>query len=174
MKRINYSDTTIILFYIILNSSYALFSFPTGKVADRIGLENVIAFGLLTFSMVCVSINFAHTYFLHIFIFALYSLFDASPEGISKALITNIVSKDEIGTALGTYNAFSSIAIPFVSSIAGAIWAKFSSTRGSFLSGSVSLSIFFYFAFLKIKRNEMNEIDIYDIYYEYFLVRKVI
>jgi MFS family permease len=154
LKEFNYSDATIILFYILFNLSYAVFSFPAGKIADRIGLKNVLAFGLLIFSAVYISINFAQTYFLHTFIFALYGLFAASTEGISRALITNIVSKDETATALGTYNAFSSIAILLASSITGTIWAKFGSTIALVLSGVVSLSIFLYFAFLKIEKNQ--------------------
>lgn len=152
LKEFNYSDTTIILFYILFNLSYATFSFPAGKIADRIGLKNVLAFGMLIFSVVYIFINFAQTYFLHTFIFALYGLFAASTEGISRALITNITSKDETATALGTYNAFSSIAILLASSITATVWAKFGSTTALVLSGVVSLSIFFYFAFLKIER----------------------
>lgn len=157
LKEFNYSDTTVIFFYILFNLSYAIFSFPAGKIADRIGLKNVLAFGLLIFSVVYISINFVQIYFLHIFIFALYGLFAASTEGISRALITNIVSKDETATALGTYNAFSSIAILLASSITGAIWAKFGSMVALVLSGVVSLFIFFYFAFLKIEKKKQME-----------------
>lgn len=157
LKEFNYSDTTVVSFYILFNLSYAIFSFPAGKIADRIGLKNVLAFGLLIFSMVYISINLTHSYFLHFLIFALYGLFAASFEGISRALITNIVPKSETATALGTYNAFSSIAILLASSITGTIWAKFGSITALVLSGVVSLFVFFYFAFLKIeKRNKQN------------------
>ncbi len=150
LKEFNYSDTTIIFFYVLFNLSYAMFSFPTGKIADRVGLKNVLAFGLLIFAGVYISINFVQSYLSQILVFVFYGLFAASNEGMAKALITNIVVNNETATALGAFNAFGSVATLLASSIAGIIWSQFGSTIALVISGIVALLVFFYFALSKI------------------------
>jgi MFS family permease len=148
VKEYGYSDSKVILFYILFNFSYALFSFPSGRIADKIGLKKVITFGLLIFSLVYVLINLSGSFAWLIFVFLLYGLFSSSTEGMIKALITNIVPSSETATALGTYNSLSSIGVLLSSSIAGLLWNFFGSTVALGFSGLVSFIIFFYFAFL--------------------------
>ena len=148
VKEYGYSDSNVILFYILFNFSYALFSFPSGRIADKIGLKKVITFGLLIFSLVYVLINVSGSFAWLIFVFLLYGLFSSSTEGMIKALITNIVPSSETATALGTYNSLSSIGVLLSSSIAGLLWNFFGSTVALGFSGLVSFIIFFYFAFL--------------------------
>lgn len=148
VKEYGYSDSKVILFYILFNFSYALFSFPSGRIADKIGLKEVITFGLLIFSLVYVLINVSGSFAWLIFVFLLYGLFSSSTEGMIKALITNIVPSSETATALGTYNSLSSIGVLLSSSIAGLLWNFFGSTVALGFSGLVSFIIFFYFAFL--------------------------
>lgn len=155
VKEYGYSDSKVILFYILFNFSYALFSFPSGRIADKIGLKKVITFGLLIFSLVYVLINVSGSFAWLIFVFLLYGLFSSSTEGMIKALITNIVPSSETATALGTYNSLSSIGVLLSSSIAGLLWNFFGSTVALGFSGLVSFIIFFYFAFLlKLKVND--------------------
>jgi MFS family permease len=153
VKEYGYSDSKVILFYILFNFSYAFFSFPSGRIADKIGLKKVITFGLLIFSLVYVLINVSGSFAWLIFVFLLYGLFSSSTEGMIKALITNIVPSSETATALGTYNSLSSIGVLLSSSIAGLLWNFFGSTVALGFSGLVSFIIFFYFAFL-LKLNE--------------------
>ncbi|ROL58806.1 MFS transporter [Bacteroidetes/Chlorobi group bacterium MS-B_bin-24] len=148
VKEYGYSDSNVILFYILFNFSYALFSFPSGRIADKIGLKKVITFGLLIFSLVYVLINVSGSFAWLIFVFLLYGLFSSSTEGMIKALITNIVPSSETATALGTYNSLSSIGVLLSSSIVGLLWNFFGSTVALGFSGLVSFIIFFYFAFL--------------------------
>lgn len=152
LKEFGYSDNKVIFFYILFNLSYAVFSFPVGRIADRIGLKNVITFGLLIFSAVYILINVSGSLFWLAFIFLLYGLFSSSTEGMIKALITNIVPPGETATALGAYNSLSSICVFLSSSITGLIWNFWGSTLALLFSGLVSLIIFFYFAiFLKLR-----------------------
>lgn len=152
LKEFGYSDNKVIFFYILFNLSYAVFSFPVGRIADRIGLKNVITFGLFIFSAVYILINVSGSLFWLAFIFLLYGLFSSSTEGMIKALITNIVSPGETATALGAYNSLSSICVLLSSSITGIIWNFWGSTLALLFSGLVSLIIFFYFAiFIKLR-----------------------
>ncbi len=148
LKEYGFTDQTVIFFYVLFNLSYAIFSYPAGKLADNLGMQKVIAFGFLIFSLVYVSINFSGAVLWLIIVFSVYGLFNASTEGISKALITNIVSSEETATALGAYNSFSSITTLLASSFTGLIWNYFGSTIALLISGAVSFLVFIYFAFL--------------------------
>ncbi|MGB9770726.1 MAG: MFS transporter [Candidatus Kapaibacteriota bacterium] len=148
LKEYGFSDHNVILFYILFNISYAIFSFPAGKFADKLGMQKVIAFGLFIFSIVYIAINFSGLFGWLVVIFILYGLYNASTEGIVKALITNIVPKNETATALGSFNSFASLATLLASSFAGLIWNFFGSTTALVISGIVSFAIFIYFAFL--------------------------
>jgi len=153
VKEYGYSDKDVIFFYILFNISYALFSFPSGRVADKIGLKKVITFGLFIFSVVYILINFSGSFAWLVFVFLLYGLFSSSTEGMVKALITNIVPSSETATALGAYNSLSSLGVLLSSSITGILWNFFGSTIALLFSGLVSFAIFFYFAFfIKIKQ----------------------
>lgn len=147
IKEFGFSDQNVIFFYILFNFSYALFSFPAGKVADKLGLQKIISFGLLIFSIVYFIINFLGSFWGLVFTFSLYGLFNASTEGIGKALISNIVPKEETATALGSYNSFASVSTLLASSFTGLIWNFFGSTVALLISSIVSFLIFIYFAF---------------------------
>ena len=101
-------------------------SYPLGALADKIGLKIVLLGGLLLFAMVYGSIGFVNALVLILLIFFLYGLYAAAVEGISKALITNIVQNSDTATAIGFYTGFGSIATLIASSVAGVIWMAFS------------------------------------------------
>ncbi len=146
LKEYGFTDTNVVLYYIQFNFSYSLLSFPAGKLADKIGFQKVLTFGLFIFSLVYTSINLSGHFAWLIFVFFIYGFFNASTEGISKALITNIVPKEETATALGSFNAFYSIVTLLASSITGLIWSIWGSTVALFTSGLAGFLIFVYFA----------------------------
>lgn len=146
LREFQFDDSKIIWFYILFNVSYAVFSFPIGRIADRVGLRKTLAFGLFDFSVVYLIINTTENIVLLALIFIVYGLYYASTEGIAKALITNLVSKQETATALGAFNALNSVAVLLASSIAGIIWNFFGSTYTLLLSSFAGFIIFLYFA----------------------------
>jgi MFS family permease len=126
LKEKGFSDTALIGVYIFYNVSYALLSYPLGALADKIGLKIVLLGGLLLFVMVYGSIGFVSALGLILVVFFLYGLYAAAVEGISKALITNIVESKDTATAIGFYTGFGSLATLVASSLAGFIWMAFS------------------------------------------------
>jgi MFS family permease len=126
LKEKGFSDTALIGVYIFYNVSYALLSYPLGALADKIGLKIVLLGGLLLFVAVYGSIGFVTAIGLILVIFFLYGIYAAAVEGISKALITNIVDQSDTATAIGFYTGFGSLATLIASSMAGFIWMAFS------------------------------------------------
>jgi MFS family permease len=126
LKGKGFSDTALIGMYILYNVAYALLSFPVGALADRIGMRVILVSGLVVFSLVYGSIGFVHATGLVALVFLLYALYAAAVEGVSKALISNIVPVGETATAIGFYTGFGSIATLLASSLAGILWVTFS------------------------------------------------
>lgn len=149
IKEVGYSDVTIISIYIFYNLVYALFSYPLGMLADKLGMKVVFASGLAIFSLVYLGMAFANAEWMFVALFFLYGIYAAATEGIAKAWITNISNKDSTATAIGTYTAFQSIATLVASSLAGVIWFSFGAAATFLLSGIVALGVMVYVSSIK-------------------------
>jgi MFS family permease len=126
MRHQGATDQQVIGVYIFYNLIYAFMSYPIGALGDKIGLKQIFICGLLLFAIVYSGIIFASTVMVFAALFFLYGIYAASTEGISKAWISNIVSKNEVATAIGFYTGFQSICTLLASSIAGLLWYAFS------------------------------------------------
>jgi len=153
LKEKGFSDSALIGMYVFYNVVYALMSYPLGALADKIGLRIVLVGGLILFAIAYGSIGFVEAFALIVLVFLLYALYAAAVEGISKALITNIVSGSDTATAIGFYTGFGSLATLIASSMAGFLWTAFS-PQVMFVfsaSGVVFVVIYLSFAFLRDK-----------------------
>lgn len=144
-KQSGLDDTMVIGIYIFYNLVYALFAFPIGILADKIGLKKIFISGIALFAIVYAGFAFNNNVILFFILFFLYGLYAAATEGISKAWITNISDKKDTATAIGTFSAFQSICTLLASSLTGWIWFRFGATT-AFLTTSVStVAVLIYF-----------------------------
>jgi len=86
-----------------------------------------------------------------ILLFAIYGIFSAATEGISKAWISKAVHKHETATAIGTYSSFQSVFTLISSTIAGIIWYNWSGQALMIYTGITTALIAIYFLFVKEK-----------------------
>ena len=149
IREAGFNDATVIGVYIFYNIIYAIFAYPLGALADKIGMKKIFILGLVLFSIVYVGMAYAENKMVFIALFFLYGVYAAATEGIAKAWITNICKKENTATAIGTYTAFQSIATLIASSLAGVIWFSFGASATFLLSGIVALMITFYVSRLK-------------------------
>lgn len=148
LKESGVADTLLIGVYIFYNLVFALFAFPLGIVADKIGLKKMFVFGLLLFAGVYIGISFSTNIYAFSVIFFLYGVYAASTEGISKAWISNIVDKKDTATAIGTYSGFQSICTMFASSLTGLVWYNFGSSAAFITTATATLLVIIYFLFV--------------------------
>jgi MFS family permease len=146
-KQAGLDDTAIIGVYIFYNLIYALFSFPIGILADKIGLKTTFIIGLFMFAIVYFGMSFSHNLYFFIALFFLYGIYAASTEGIAKAWISNITDKKDTATAIGTYSGFQSICTMLASSLAGFIWFEFGASMTFIVTGIATLFVILYFMF---------------------------
>jgi len=155
LKQVGLSDTITIGVYIFYNLVYALFAFPIGIVADRIGLKKVFITGLALFAVVYfgmataanVPTSILTSIPTYLGLFFLYGLYAAATEGISKAWIVNLIDKKDTATAIGTYTGFQSICTIGASSFAGLMWYQFGAASTFFLTSGVTVVVIAYFLF---------------------------
>ena len=143
LKSKNIADSSVlaILGYVFYNFIYALASYPFGRLSDKHGKNFIYGGGLLVFSLAYFGFAFLNeTIFIWI-LFALYGLYSAATEGISKAWVSDLVPDERRGSAIGLLTMLSSFAIMLGSFTAGFLWDKFGSTVPFLLSAVVSLVI---------------------------------
>jgi MFS family permease len=140
-KDISSSNSLAIFGYVFYNLIYAGASYPLGGIADKWGKQKVFSFGLLVFSIVYLGFAFINNIdFLWIF-FALYGIYAASTEGVSKAWISDIIKDEVRGSAIGLLTMLSSLSIMLGSLLTGILWDNFGSTVPFLISSIVSLII---------------------------------
>lgn len=156
LKQAGINDTSIIGVYIFYNLIYALFAFPIGIIADKIGLRKMFVSGLLVFSTVYFGMSINTNIVVFIVIFFLYGIYAAATEGITKAWISNITDKKDTATAIGTFSGFQSICTMLASSLAGLIWYMFGANITFAVTSLVTGMIVLYFIFfIETKNNKI-------------------
>jgi MFS family permease len=150
-KQAGLNDSKVIAVYIFYNLVYAVSSFPIGILADKIGLKKIFVTGLIIFALVYGGVALANQSYHFYILFILYGLYAAATEGISKAWITNISSKEDTATAIGTYSAFQSICTMLASSLAGFIWYQFGAGVTFGLSAVMVLAVAIYISIIRTK-----------------------
>lgn len=147
MKESGQDDTMIIAVYIFYNLVYALLSYPMGMLADKLGLKYIFSGGLLVFSIVYAGFAVSSSLLSFMLLFALYGLYAAATEGISKAWISSLVPKGETASAIGTFSGFQSICTLFASSSCGLLWHQFGAMATLLISAVVALIVILYISF---------------------------
>ena len=144
-KEAGLNDSAVIMVYIFYNLVYAIFSFPLGVMADKVGLKSVFVFGLASFAAVYFGMAFNENTTVFYALFFLYGVYAAATEGISKAWITQESEKKDTATAIGTYAAFQSVCTMLASAFAGFIWFRFGAAATFIVTGTVAFGVSVYF-----------------------------
>lgn len=147
-KQSGLDDTLLIGVYIFYNLIYALFAFPLGIVADKIGVKKMFLFGLTLFACVYLGMSANGNTYIFFALFFLYGIYAAATEGVSKAWISNITNTKDTATAIGTYSGFQSICTMLASSLAGLIWFQFGAAATFFVTGITTVLIIAYFVLI--------------------------
>lgn len=140
-RDISESSTLAIFGYIFYNIIYAISSYPLGSLSDKLGKRNIFAGGLILFSLVYFGFAFIPDIYLLWILFALYGIYAASTEGISKAWISDIIPDERRGTAIGLATLITGICVMIGSFATGFLWDKFGSQIPFLISAIASLII---------------------------------
>jgi len=138
-QNITQSSSLAIFGYVFYNIIYAIFSYPLGGLADKYGKKKVFSFGLMIFSLVYFGFAFLNDINLIWILFALYGIYAASTEGVSKAWISDLIPSEQRGSAIGLLTMLSSFSVMLGSFLTGILWDRFGSSFPFLLSAISSL-----------------------------------
>jgi len=147
VKETTGSESNTILAYIFYNLVYALASYPMGLLADRINMKKVFLAGLLLFSATYFGMAKIESMTAFYVIFGIYGIYMAATEGISKAWITNLVKKEDTGTAVGLFVSLQSVSLMIASIVAGLIWSIYGASLTFLLTSIISFLVFLFMLF---------------------------
>jgi MFS family permease len=150
-RDISDSSTLAIFGYIFFNLVYAAASYPLGGLSDKFGKRKVFSFGLIIFSVVYFGFALAPEIEFIWLLFALYGIYAAATEGISKAWVSDLIPDEQRGSAIGLLTMLSSFSVMLGSFATGILWDRFGSSVPFLLSAVVSSVIAFIILFQKDK-----------------------
>lgn len=134
-------DIHLIILYIIYNMSYTILAFPMGIIGDKLGLKNIVAFGLLLFGIVYAGVSYFNHWKELVILFVLYGGYSAAIEGNIKALISNLARRAEVATAIGFFTTLQSLTFFISNTLTGWLWNNFSPSLPFVISGAVAIVV---------------------------------
>ncbi len=113
----------ILLMLAVFNLVYTLVSTPAGALSDRIGRRTLIVGGWIVYAFIYLGFALAKNATQIWILYVTYGLYYGMAYGTAKAMVTDLVPQDLLGTAHGTYNAVLGILDFPASLIAGLLWS---------------------------------------------------
>ncbi len=104
------------------NIVYAALSGPAGALSDRIGRRKLILVGWSAYALLYLGFAAVGEAWQMWVLYALYGLYYGTTEGAAKALVADLVTPQQRGTAYGVYNAAVGIMALPASILAGVLW----------------------------------------------------
>ena len=101
---------------------YTILSGPLGALSDKIGRRKLIIGGWFAYGLVYLGFALAQAGWQIWTLFGLYGIYYAATEGVAKALVADLVSESQRGTAYGLFNAAIGITALPASLLAGLLW----------------------------------------------------
>lgn len=112
----------ILALLIAFNAVYALLSAPLGALSDRLGRRRLIVGGWLLYALIYLGFATATGPLAIALLFVLYGAYYAAAEGAGKALVADLVSPEQRGTAYGVYHGVVGLMALPASLLAGVLW----------------------------------------------------
>jgi MFS family permease len=144
-KEVTGDDRLAIGAYILYNLVFAVAAYPLGVLADKFGIKKVFLSGLVLFAAVYFLFGGGQSTIVLFVAFAVYGLYAAATEGITKAWISNLAHGTNTATAIGFYTSCESICTLLASIIAGWLWTSYGSSVTFYVTAFVALLVLLYF-----------------------------
>src|SRR6476469_3655691 len=146
-KDLGLSVTAVVLAYALYNTLYSGLSWPLGHLSDRVGKRRVLAVGLLVFAGVYAGFGLAGSGAAVWPLMAIYGVYIAATDGVSKALVSDLSPAALRATGQGAFTLATGAAAVAASLVAGVLWqtvgpgAVFALGAGAALLGLLTLAV---------------------------------
>lgn len=139
-KNLGLSLSLVVLAYVVYNIVYTIASVPAGNLADKIGPKRVFIAGIVIYVLVYAGFAINKSTAGIWGLFAVYGLYIALTDGVSKALVGQYINKKEAGGIYGLLQTITSIGILLASIIGGILWTTVG-PWATFAFGAISAAL---------------------------------
>jgi MFS family permease len=133
-KQFGFEVIFIPVLYLIFTVFAAVFSYPFGRLSDRIGRKTVLLISYVFWAAVCLIFIFLQSYWLILFTFVLYGLHRAALEPVQKTLVSELAPLEYRASGLGGYQMVIGLCALPASLLAGVLWDSISIETPFYLS----------------------------------------
>jgi MFS family permease len=133
------SASSVILVYFLFNITASVFSYPMGRLSDRIGRRRLIVPGYFLYGITYFGFAFLNGSWSISILFILYGLYTALISGAERAFIVEQAPPDYKGTVLGLYGMCQGFGLLVASILAGGLWNVFGASAPFIFGGTIGI-----------------------------------
>lgn len=134
-KNLGMTESKILLVYLIYNISYGVFSYPAGKLSDKIGRKKILIAGYFFYGIVYLLFGLINSLYFLFFLFPIYGIYIALTEGVEKAFISDLSTESTRATLIGLHSTLVGIGLFPASFLAGIFWNIFGASFPFYFGG---------------------------------------
>jgi MFS family permease len=123
-EQIGFGVSVVPVLYLLFTAVASLFSFPFGKLTDKIGRKAVLIMSYVFWGVVCLCFVFIQNYWVTVFAFVLYGLHKGALEPAQKTLVSELAPTAYRASGLGTFQLVVGLCALPSSLIAGVLWEQ--------------------------------------------------
>lgn len=139
-SRLGASLLSVLGLYLAYNVSYALLSWPAGRLSDRFGRRRVIVPGYLFYAVVYFLLARATSVSHLLGLFVAYGFYMGLTEGVEKAVVSDLSTPHERASALGLHATLVGLGLFPASALAGLLWRAFGPQATFYFGSAVGLA----------------------------------
>ena len=123
VRELGFAQSQIPLLWALMSLVAAVFLTPLSSLSDRIGRRRLIIAGWIAYAAIYLLLGWGGLPAWSVWgLFAAYGLFIAATEGAEKALVADLVPREQLGTAFGWYHLTLGITLLPASLLFGWLW----------------------------------------------------
>ena len=127
VRELGLPQAQIPLLWATMSGVAAIFLTPLSALSDRIGRRRLIIAGWIAYAAIYLLLGWNGVKPWGVWaLFIAYGLFIAATEGAEKALVADLVPRDQLGTAFGWYYLTLGVSLLPASLLFGALWQSIS------------------------------------------------
>jgi len=121
-KNFGFKVTFVPVLYLIYTASASLFSYPFGKLSDKIGRKSVLILSFVFWAAVCLILILTPSQLMIIITFILYGAHKGALEPVQKTFVSELAPEEFKASCLGGYQMVIGLCALPASFIAGVLW----------------------------------------------------
>lgn len=122
LSNLGFSFAQVILAFALFNVIYAATATPLGSLSDRVGRKPILLAGWTIYALVYLGFAAWNWPVAPWLLLGVYGLYQALTEGVTKALVTDLVAPERRASAIGLMATVAGAGQLVASILAGALW----------------------------------------------------